>query len=103
MSSNFKQADLGELDTAEPREKVEPAPEAVEEVRLNLPLEAVAAERVNIFAQRPTGEPKINIFGNCKSVNLFAISQQNQPQNGLNIFATAMATPPAIAVAAVDD
>lgn len=72
-------------------------------MRLNIPEHVIPAAKPNIFAERPASEPRINIFGNSKSVNLFSLSQQNNSEKALNIFAKAMTASPAIAINEPDD
>ena len=57
----------------------------------------------NIFSQPVKQEPKINIFANLKSVNLFSLSQQGSAQKGLNIFTKAIAEVPSVAAKEDDD
>jgi len=49
----------------------------------------------NIFANKAQNENRVNIFANHKSVNLFSVTQKDQPI-GLNIFTGITNTDPLI-------
>lgn len=73
-------------------------------MRLNIPEQVAPVAKANIFSQRPSSQPVIDIFGgSSKSVNLFSMSQQSNPQQSLNIFTTAMASTPAILIKDADE